>query len=100
MSIARGSTFLLTILLTLLSLACGPTGGTQTLVDVPALHRSVFRPETPVDSMIARMSLEEKVGQLVMARANGVYISTDNAEYRRLLRLVTERHIGGLIMVQ
>ncbi|MDH3251384.1 MAG: beta-N-acetylglucosaminidase, partial [Ignavibacteria bacterium] len=53
-----------------------------------------------VDSTLASMSLEEQVGQVVMAGAYGHFISSDSDEYYKLLRLVRDQHLGGLIMFQ
>jgi len=53
-----------------------------------------------LDSIIASMTLEEKVAQMVMVRSYGHYFSTDSDAYERLVRLVRERRIGGLIMAQ
>jgi beta-glucosidase-like glycosyl hydrolase/CubicO group peptidase (beta-lactamase class C family) len=46
------------------------------------------------------MTLEEKVGQLIMAWAYGHYISTGSDEYGRLVRLVQDHKVGGLVMFQ
>lgn len=43
------------------------------------------------------MSLREKISQLLVVRANGSYYSQDDAEFRRLSRLVEEHQVGGLI---
>jgi len=46
------------------------------------------------------MSLEEKVAQLVMPRAQGSFISEDSDEFQRLTRLVKERKVGGIVFFQ
>jgi beta-glucosidase-like glycosyl hydrolase/CubicO group peptidase (beta-lactamase class C family) len=67
------------------------------------------RPQTPVappvtqrqswaDSVLATMTPEEQVGQLVMVGVYGHYFSVESDEYTRLARLVQERHVGGLIL--
>jgi len=57
---------------------------------------------TPVaiDSVIATMTLEEKVSQMIMVRAFGHYFSTDSDMFERLARMVKERKVGGIIMAQ
>lgn len=53
-----------------------------------------------VDSTLASLTLEEKVAQMVMARAYGHYISSTTDEYQRLARLVSEQKVGGLVTFQ
>ena len=43
------------------------------------------------------MTLEEKVGQLFVVSANGVYYADDAPNYLALEKLVTESRVGGLI---
>jgi beta-N-acetylhexosaminidase len=50
-----------------------------------------------VESTLQRMSLEEKVGQLVMPSAHGYFINEESEDFQRLARLVKERKVGGLI---
>jgi beta-N-acetylhexosaminidase len=50
------------------------------------------------DRTLAAMTLEEKVGQLVMIRTDSTYLSTDSEEFDRLRRLVVDRHVGGVIV--
>ncbi|MGA9365763.1 MAG: glycoside hydrolase family 3 N-terminal domain-containing protein [Bacteroidota bacterium] len=53
-----------------------------------------------VESTLHRMSLEEKVAQLVMPRAQGMFISEDSDEFQRLARLVKVRKVGGVVFFQ
>ncbi len=46
------------------------------------------------------MTLEEKVGQMIMSRAYGYYVNSRSDEYRRLEDLVRRRKIGGLVVSQ
>ncbi|WP_440998576.1 glycoside hydrolase family 3 N-terminal domain-containing protein [Fodinibius sp. SL11] len=50
-----------------------------------------------VDSLLAEMSLKEKIGQLFFIRAYGNYQSNDSDTYQQLLRHVQEYQIGGLV---
>ena len=43
------------------------------------------------------MSLDEKVGQLVVVAAQGTFMNEESPSYVRLLRYVRERHVGGVI---
>jgi beta-glucosidase-like glycosyl hydrolase/CubicO group peptidase (beta-lactamase class C family) len=49
---------------------------------------------------MAAMTLEEKVGQMVMVGVFGQYFSNESDEYARLVRLVKEKHVGGFILWQ
>ena len=44
------------------------------------------------------MSLEEKLGQLVMLPFHGDFISRESAEYRELQRAIEENHAGGFML--
>lgn len=58
---------------------------------------SYMQQELWVDSVLARMSLDEKIGQLFMVAA---YSNKDEKHYKEIDRLVKEYHIGGLIFFQ
>lgn len=47
---------------------------------------------------LAKMSLGEKLGQMVMVYYWGRFTSTEDPDFRELLREVKESHIGGLIL--
>ncbi|MGH9803930.1 MAG: glycoside hydrolase family 3 N-terminal domain-containing protein [Candidatus Acidiferrales bacterium] len=70
-----------------------PTGGTD---DDKKLPRHA---ERWVKRTLERMSLEEKVGQLMMITYFGDFTSVDSPEYQRLTRQLKELHPGGLIVV-
>lgn len=53
-----------------------------------------------VASVVASMSLEEKIGQLIWPRSFGHFISGDSEEFNRLADLVNEQKIGGLVVFQ
>ncbi|WP_445664733.1 glycoside hydrolase family 3 N-terminal domain-containing protein [Fodinibius sp. AD559] len=50
-----------------------------------------------VDSLLAEMSLKEKIGQLFFVRAYGYYKSNDSETYQKLLRQIQNYHIGGVV---
>ncbi|MCS6832684.1 MAG: hypothetical protein NZ521_03840, partial [Flammeovirgaceae bacterium] len=50
-----------------------------------------------VDSVFAKLSLEERIGQLYMVAA---YSNKDEQHYQEIERLVKEQGIGGLIFFQ
>lgn len=53
-----------------------------------------------IESTLRKMTLEEKVGQMVMPWARGFYVSEESDEFDRLSRLVKERKVGGIIFFQ
>jgi beta-glucosidase-like glycosyl hydrolase/CubicO group peptidase (beta-lactamase class C family) len=53
-----------------------------------------------VQATLAGMTLEEKIGQLIMARTFGHFISRESDEYDRLVRLVQDQKVGGLVVFQ
>jgi len=51
-----------------------------------------------VKRTLERMTLEQKVGQLLMVPYFGDFASSDSEEYRQLTRRLRELHVGGLIV--
>jgi beta-N-acetylhexosaminidase len=51
-----------------------------------------------VESTIKKMTLREKLGQMLMPHYFGVFTSTESAEYKQLLHQVEENHVGGFIV--
>ena len=49
------------------------------------------------DSVLNKLSLEEKIGQLIMVAA---YSNRDKEHKQELLKLIREQKIGGLIFFQ
>ena len=45
---------------------------------------------------LKQMTLDQKIGQLIIPSLNAVYLSTDTAEYERLRHLVRDLHVGGI----
>lgn len=50
-----------------------------------------------VEETLSKMTIEEKAGQMVFPNANGIYMSEDSPEFKRLEFLVKEKKVGGLI---
>jgi len=61
----------------------------------PLATRLDRQAEAWVRRTLKEMTLEEKVGQLVVPGLNGVYTPLDSAAEEKLERLVRERHVGG-----
>jgi hypothetical protein len=49
-----------------------------------------------VEATLAELSLDELAGQLVFARLDSTFLSSDTEAYDELARLVHEAHIGGV----
>lgn len=52
-----------------------------------------------VEQTLKKMTLREKLGQMLMVTFFGVFDSAESAEYREVLHEVEENHVGGLIIV-
>lgn len=56
-----------------------------------------LRVASPVDSLLASMTTDEKIGQLFVVPAYGDFTGDRELTYLRLKRLIEEFHVGGLI---
>jgi len=52
-----------------------------------------------VEQTLKKMTLREKLGQLLMVTYFGVFHSADSPEYKEILHQVEDNHVGGLIIV-
>ena len=61
-----------------------------------------FRPSAKAvrwaDNQLKKMSVDEKIGQLVHIGINARYLNQESAEYKELKRQVTENKIGGIVV--
>ncbi len=61
-----------------------------------------FRPSEKAvkwaDKQLKKMSVDEKIGQLVHIGINAQYLSQDSADYKELMRQVKENKIGGVVV--
>ena len=67
------------------------------LFTIPSLMAQSSDVEAIIGQTLSTMSLEEKVGQLFMVAA---YSNKDEAHQKAIEALVTEHHIGGVIVMQ
>ena len=51
-----------------------------------------------VETTLKKMTLDEKVGQLMMIFYFGGFTSTESDEYKELMELVEKQHVGGLVV--
>src|SRR5215468_8371336 len=52
-----------------------------------------------VETTLRKMSVEEKIGQLLFTTYHGSFTPTDNATYAQMLHDVNDLHVGGFINV-
>lgn len=52
-----------------------------------------------VSQTLAKMTLREKLGQLLMVTVAGQFTPVESLEYKELVREVVENHVGGFILV-
>ncbi len=52
-----------------------------------------------VEQTLKKMTLREKLGQMLMVTFFGVFDSAESPEYKEVLHQVEENHVGGLIIV-
>jgi beta-N-acetylhexosaminidase len=50
------------------------------------------------DGELRRMSLDEKIGQLIYVGVNARFLNRESEEYKSLRRQVEQNHIGGIIL--
>jgi beta-glucosidase-like glycosyl hydrolase/CubicO group peptidase (beta-lactamase class C family) len=53
-----------------------------------------------VDETIARLTLEEKIGQMIMPRATGYFVNSESDEYQKMIHLAKDRKVGGFCFFQ
>jgi hypothetical protein len=52
-----------------------------------------------VDSTMRRMTVDEKIGQLLFTTYHGTFTSSDSPAYQQMLHDVNDLHAGGFILV-
>src|SRR2546422_3941552 len=98
------------ILLTLGGAICEPrnlaesaplTGSTQNQA-ASKIKPYSRRPSTEAlkwaDKELKRMSLEEKIGQLISVGINATFLNQDSDSFKALRHQVVENHVGGIIL--
>jgi beta-N-acetylhexosaminidase len=50
------------------------------------------------DGQLKKMSLDEKIGQLISIGYNAKFLNQESADFRELRRHVTQNHVGGVIL--
>jgi beta-glucosidase-like glycosyl hydrolase/CubicO group peptidase (beta-lactamase class C family) len=52
-----------------------------------------------VEATLRKMSVDEKIGQILFATYHGSFTSTDSAAYAQMLHCVNDLHVGGFINI-
>src|SRR5579864_9749470 len=52
-----------------------------------------------VEATLRKMSVDEKIGQILFATYHGSFTSTDSAAYAQMLHSVNDLHVGGFINI-
>src|SRR5271154_1768098 len=66
--------------------------------DAPAVKPLSPAARKWVDETFARLSTEEKIGQLVFPTYFGAFESTESHDFKELMSRVEDNHIGGFIL--
>ncbi|MDI6803426.1 MAG: glycoside hydrolase family 3 N-terminal domain-containing protein [Bacteroidota bacterium] len=53
-----------------------------------------------VEEILNRLTIEEKVGQMIMPRSTGYFVNTESDEYNKMLHLAKNRKVGGFCFFQ
>lgn len=56
-----------------------------------------FSKQEWVNYWMKRLTLEEKVAQMIMPDARGIFLAKDNKEFKKLVHYVRDKKVGGLI---
>src|SRR5882757_4514947 len=77
------------------------SGLTLPLARAQTTNAAKFRPSQKAwkwaDKQLKKMSVEEKVGQLIHIGINAKFENQDSATFKELRRQVVDNHIGGII---
>jgi beta-N-acetylhexosaminidase len=76
-----------------LVLAAGLTSGTASSRRGPAGGASAW-----VDETLTSLTIEQKIGQLVMSALDSTWLATDSEVFERAAELVERQHIGGFVV--
>src|SRR5687767_2913292 len=88
-------------------IACSTTSTTtstppEAIVPPPPPRATLTLPEANawVEETLAKLTLRQKVGQLLVPRISGSYMPAGSPEYQRLYDWVVRQGIGGVIITQ
>ena len=85
---------------TLVALAAAPTAQVQSAKQAKLAAQAAEKRSKDADLWVtrtlAKMTLDEKIGQLIFTSFNAAYMSTDSDEFERLRHLVRDLKVGGI----
>jgi beta-N-acetylhexosaminidase len=85
---------------TLVALAAAPAAQVQSAkqakLEKQAAEKRQKEADLWVTKTLAKMTLDEKIGQLIFTSFNAAYMSTDSDEFERLRHLVRDLKVGGI----
>jgi beta-N-acetylhexosaminidase len=70
----------------------------QSLAFKPYARRASREALKWADAELRRMTLDEKIGQLISVGVNATFLNQDSEAFRALRRQVEQNHIGGIIL--
>ena len=102
----RSNRFLSVVVLFLLlvPVCVFPREGRQLVPAKPEHRTAPFKPEPSpaalewANSELARMSLDEKVGQLISVGINATFLNQDSEPYQLLRHYIEDDKVGGVIL--
>ncbi len=92
------------VLLLLVVLAYAPLGGTLGQAQSPKLVAASYSRRASRDALkwadeeLKRMTIEEKIGQLISVGINARFLNQESEEYKSLRWQVEQNHVGGIIL--
>ena len=73
--------------------------GSASLPGWPSYNRKLTQAETRwIDQTLLRMTLAEKIGQMMAADTNAIYMSRDSENYKKLVHHIVDNKVGTLIL--
>ena len=85
---------------TLVALAAAPAGqapsAKQAKLEKQSAEKRLKDADLWVTKTLAKMTLDEKIGQLIFTSFNAAYMSTDSEEFDHLRHLVRDLKVGGI----
>ena len=92
--------FLILVLSTVLVTGAAPSDqaqpAKQARLEKQAAEKRQKEADLWVTRTLAKMTLDEKIGQLIFTSFNAAYMSTDSEEFERLRHLVRDLKVGGI----
>src|SRR5215467_8980589 len=85
-------------LLLAFALLFAPLASTQTWSN-PSFERKLTKEEEDwVHKTLRSLTLDEKIGQMIVAEANVVFWNREGAEYKKLRHYIVDNKVGGVIL--